>query len=141
MILLVVCVVAVVVDLVPGLPARLGLRRQVDDAWVYQYRGWAYGLGFGVQLGTGVLTVVSSAQILVALIAAALLPSLAAAGLVGALIGLLRGLPTVLTRRVTSVERLMSLGRRVEAARPLGHRVVIGGGCVLAAFLAVVVIS
>ncbi len=35
------------------------VRRQVDDQWLYRYRGWVYGLGFGFQLGLGVVTVVS----------------------------------------------------------------------------------
>src|SRR5215469_10766493 len=36
------------------------VHRQVDDAWLYRYRGWFYGAGFGAQLGIGFLTIVNS---------------------------------------------------------------------------------
>ena len=36
-------------------------RRQVDEAWLGRYRGWVVGVGFGAQLGFGVVTIVTSA--------------------------------------------------------------------------------
>ena len=39
-----------------GLPS---MRRQVNEEWLNRYRGWVYGLGFGAQVGTGVLTIVT----------------------------------------------------------------------------------
>src|SRR6266446_10985586 len=33
------------------------IRRQVDEAWLGIYRGWVYGVGYGVQLGRGVGTI------------------------------------------------------------------------------------
>src|SRR5436190_5073676 len=54
--------VAVAVDLVPGLRAP-GPRRQVNEAWLQRYRGWVYGAGFGLQLGLGVTTIVSTAAV------------------------------------------------------------------------------
>lgn len=136
-ILFVASVIAVLFDLRPGSAAYLGLRRQVNERWVYEYRGWAYGLGFGIQLGTGVLTVVSSAQILLALLAASLAPTLVGASLIGGLIGLTRGAPVLLTSRVRSPDGLVALGRRVEAARWAGHHAVVVGGILLAALLGV----
>src|SRR5579863_7210721 len=47
-----------------------GPRRQVNEQWLDEVRGWVYGLGFGAQLGVGITTVVSSAATYVALIAA-----------------------------------------------------------------------
>src|SRR5437660_11825965 len=38
--------------------AAPGPRRQVNERWLDEYRGWVYGLGFGAQLGLGVTTVV-----------------------------------------------------------------------------------
>src|SRR6266498_4048122 len=35
------------------------VRRQVNEEWLHRYRGWVYGLGFGVQLGVGFSTVVA----------------------------------------------------------------------------------
>src|SRR2546423_14617654 len=36
------------------------IRRQVDEDWLHRYRGWVYGVGFGFQLGAGLLTIVTS---------------------------------------------------------------------------------
>ena len=41
--------------------AAPGPRRQVNERWLDEYRGWVYGLGFGAQLGLGVTTVITSA--------------------------------------------------------------------------------
>src|SRR5437899_2146684 len=46
------------------------VRRQVDEEWVTRYRGWVYGLGFGVQLGLGVVTIVTSPAVYAMVIAA-----------------------------------------------------------------------
>src|ERR1700737_74390 len=50
------CVVAALVDAsrwrVPS------WRRQVNEDWLRRYRGWVYGIGFGFQLGLGVVTIV-----------------------------------------------------------------------------------
>ena len=35
-----------------------GPRRQVDENWLGQYRGWVIGLGYGLQLGSGFATIV-----------------------------------------------------------------------------------
>ena len=58
-----------------SISARLrvpGPRRQVNERWLDEYRGWVYGLGFGAQLGLGVTTIVTSAATYVALFAALL---------------------------------------------------------------------
>ena len=60
---------AVLLELLPG--RMPGPRRQVNERWLDEYRGWVYGLGFGAQLGLGVSTVVSSAATYVAIIACA----------------------------------------------------------------------
>src|ERR1700748_1348549 len=60
--------VAIVLD---GLPRAVpGPRRQVDERWLDEYRGWVYGAGYGAQLGLRVTTGVSSAATYVALLAA-----------------------------------------------------------------------
>src|SRR5687767_9070368 len=56
--------------------------RQVDDAWLYRYRGWVTGIGFGFQLGLGVVTVVTTAFTYVTFLAAFLAGSLAAGALI-----------------------------------------------------------
>src|SRR5436305_8031159 len=47
-----------------------GPRRQVDESWLDRYRGWVYGVGFGFQLGAGVVTIVSASAVYVVLGAA-----------------------------------------------------------------------
>lgn len=39
------------------------VHRQVDERWVGRYRGWVYGAGFGVQLGSGLTTTVTTAAV------------------------------------------------------------------------------
>src|SRR5437660_5144106 len=60
-VLAVACAVGLVADLGPGrLPT---VRRQVDERWLRRYRGWVYGVGFGFQLGLGVVTVVTASAV------------------------------------------------------------------------------
>src|SRR5665213_1536531 len=44
-----VLLIVLAVDLRPGAPP--GPRRQVNERWLDEYRGWVYGAGFGAQLG------------------------------------------------------------------------------------------
>lgn len=37
-----------------------GTRRQVDEDWLGRYRDWVTGLGFGLQLGAGFMTIIPS---------------------------------------------------------------------------------
>src|SRR5919201_2557430 len=83
------------------------LRRQVNEQWLHRYRGWVYGAGFGVQLGTGVVTIVSSASVYCALAAAALVGSPAWGAAAGATFGLVRGLTVLPARLVRSPAALV----------------------------------
>ena len=58
-----VVVAAALVDLGIGGVRLPTTKRQVDERWLTQYRGWVYGVGFGFQLGLGLVTVVTSAAI------------------------------------------------------------------------------
>lgn len=103
-------VLAVIADL-GG--ARLPGRRQVDERWLTSYRGWVYGLGFGVQLGFGLVTVVNTLLVGVVLLAGVLLlPSQAVA--LGALYGLSRGVGATVNGGVRSVGDLRRLHRRID---------------------------
>lgn len=60
-------------------------RRQVDENWLSRYRGWVYGLGFGLQLGFGLVTIVTSASfysLVAMMILAGSFPTALSAGLV-----------------------------------------------------------
>ena len=86
-----------------------GPRRQVNERWLDEYRGWVYGLSFGAQLGLGVTTVVTSAATYAALAAAALSGSAARGGVIGALFGLVRGVTPLAAARVRTPAELLGL--------------------------------
>ena len=71
-------------------------RRQVDERWLSTYRSWVTGLGYGGQLGLGVVTIVSSAATYAALLAELLLAAPGPSALVGAVFGLSRAAPVLL---------------------------------------------
>jgi hypothetical protein len=91
------------------------IRRQVDERWLQKYRGWVYGVGFGAQLGTGLVTIVSSAAVYVMVIAALLTRSIAYGALIGTIFGLVRGLSILLAWRVTTPDDLRRFHRRLAA--------------------------
>lgn len=119
-----VAVLGLAADVGPlALPTR---HRQVDEAWLTRYRGWVYGLGFGAQLGSGVVTIVTSSLTYVVLAAAALSGSVAAGVAIGATFGLVRALPVLGFARVRSPGGLRTAMRRVEAWRgPVDRGVVV----------------
>jgi len=91
--------------------------RQVDERWLGRYRGWVYGLGFGVQLGAGVLTIVPSSVIYVALAAAALTRSPAGGALVGLVFGLSRAVPLLSGATTRTASALRARLAAVHRAR------------------------
>jgi len=131
----VACLLAAWADLTTG---RLPLgRRQVDERWLGLYRGWVYGLGFGYQLGLGVVTVVTSAATLAVLAVALLTQSPVAGAVVGLVFGAARALPALLVRRVDTPDGLRRLAGRVEHHAPAAARTTVAalaaGGAVLVA--------
>lgn len=130
-----VCLLAAAADLAPGrLPVG---RRQVDERWLGVYRGWVYGLGFGYQLGLGLVTIVTSAATFAVLAVALLTQSPLAGAVVGLVFGSARALPALLVRSVDRPDRLRQLARRVEQQRRTAARVTVAalavGGSVLVA--------
>jgi len=104
-------VVAILLDLAPG--AAPGPRRQVDERWLDEYRGWVYGLGYGWQLGLGLTTVVSSAATYVAFLAALLSGSPAAGAIILGVFGAVRGLTPLAAASVRTPGRLVAFHRRL----------------------------
>ncbi len=128
---------AVALDLLA--PAVPGPRRQVNERWLDEYRGWVYGLGYGVQLGLGVTTIVSSAALYAALGAAFLAGPAGGAVIVGCF-GAVRGLTPLAAARVRTPGELMALHRGLERWRAgvrWSSTVLLGGLCVVALVLAV----
>jgi hypothetical protein len=92
-----------------------GPRRQVNERWLDEYRGWVYGLGYGAQLGVGLTTVVMSAAIYVALIAAFLSANASSGALVIAVYGAIRGMTPLLAARVRTPQQLVALHEQMLA--------------------------
>jgi hypothetical protein len=98
------------------------IRRQVNEDWLRQYRSWVYGLGFGLQLGAGVATVVTSASIYLVFVVALCAPSMALAVAIGSAFGLVRALPVLLTARVTTFAQLGRLHQWLSSLQPGARR-------------------
>ena len=119
-----------VLDLRVGGSSLPSWRRQVDVQWLDEYRGWVMGLGFGAQLGFGLVTIITSATTYAAVLLAVLSGHPAAGLLIGGAFGLVRALPSVLMWRVRDRAALHVVFSRVERwANPadLVARVSLGG--------------
>lgn len=101
--------------------------RQVDERWLTTYRGWVYGAGFGLQLGAGVATIVTSAATYATLAAAFLSASWQGGLVVGVAFGAVRSVPLLLTGRLRSAGALHRVTQRVEAAEPAARRFAVAG--------------
>ncbi len=114
-----------------------GGRRQVDEDWLTRYRGWVYGGAFGVQLGLGVVTIVTSATTYALLALAVLTGDLRAGAALGLAFGLVRGLPVLALRDVHAPARLREVARELAARARTAQRaavaVLVAGAVVLAA--------
>ncbi len=107
----VLAVLAGLLDLSPVKP--LTPRRQVNQDWIGHFRGWVYGLGFGVQLGVGFTVFVMSWGYYAMLAAAFLSRSILAGVLMGAVFGFGRGLLLFPSRWITTPDKLFRFHRRL----------------------------
>jgi hypothetical protein len=124
-----------VVDLRSGEQGPPSWRRQVDEAWLARYRGWVYGLGFGVQLGLGVVTIVTSSTVYATVVLAALTGSTTGGALLGLVFGGVRALPVLALRRVDDRAELHRVFARLERLR--GPADAVARGALVGAALAV----
>lgn len=108
------------------------VRRQVDERWLNAYRSWVYGFGFGIQLGAGVVTIVSTASVYVTFaacwLAGAPVPGLA----IGAAFGAARAATLFGARGVRDPGALQELGRRLVRWASPARRATLAGELVLA---------
>ena len=118
-------------------------RRQVDEAWLDRYRGWVYGVGFGAQLGFGLVTIVTSATVYAVALFAALSCSGAVGMVIGVVFGAIRALPVVTLARVHDRAALHRVFRRLEHWGPRADRLAHGSlaGASVALVAAAVVVS
>lgn len=128
------------IAVVAGLGAAMDLarreppswRRQVDEDWLVRYRGWVYGLGFGLQLGLGVVTIVTSASLYSMVAITILADSFGVSLLVGTVFGLARAVVILLGRRAVDPSSLRMMMRRLQDGLPLARAAVIGCQALLA---------
>jgi MFS family permease len=92
--------------------------RQVNERWLDQFRPWAYGAGFGWQIGNGLSTYIMTAAVYLGIVLGALTAEPVLAVLLGALFGLVRGLGVLLGRRIASTTDLQAFHRRFDALEP-----------------------
>ena len=109
-----VCVVGLALDLHVGGLAPPSVRRQVNQDWLARYRGWVYGGNFGFQLGLGVVTIVTTSTIYVALALGLLAGSFVGGLAIGGTFGLVRALPILAVRRVQDPAQLREIVGRVQ---------------------------
>jgi hypothetical protein len=95
-----------------------GPRRQVNEDWLREYRGWVYGAGFGGQLGVSVATIVTTSLVYATLCAAFLSASAGSGALVAGVGGAARGLTLLAGARVQAPDDLVRLHGRIGALRP-----------------------
>jgi hypothetical protein len=114
-----------------------GHRRQVDEVWLDRYRSWVYGGGFGWQIGVGLATFIVTACVYLTVALAALTASPLTAFLVCTGFGLVRGLAVLLSRGVTTAERMQAMHRRFDELSAPSRRLTIVAQLVLAALSAV----
>ena len=83
---LVAVAVGGVLDLLGGRPP--GPHRQVNENWIGTYRGSVYGVAFGAQIGSGLMTYIVTWGVYAMLLASFATGSVTAGALVGAVFGL-----------------------------------------------------
>jgi hypothetical protein len=118
-------------------------KRQVAKEWMTEFRGWVYGLGFGIQLGVGFATIVTSAATYTAFAAAFLAQTPARGAAIGGVYGLIRGAVNLAAWRINSPEQLLRFHHALEqqgaaVARPT---VIVEAGAIAIAVVGTVVIG
>lgn len=101
-------------------------RRQVNENWLQHYRGWVYGAGFGLQLGLGFATIMTTAAVPLTFAFALLSGTVAGGAVIGGGFGLVRGLMVLPARRVLDTKGLVSLHRRISATAGVAAKATTG---------------
>jgi hypothetical protein len=120
-------VTALVAELRPSRVRLPHWRRQVNEDWLDEYRGWVYGAGFGAQLGAGFLTIVTTSAVHLTFVFALLTRSPGLGGVIGGVFGLVRGLSLLVAAPTRNTDDLRLLHRRLDEGRPAAARLVLAG--------------
>jgi len=131
-----VAVVTAAIDLGVGGVDLPIFKRQVNDAWLRRYRSWAYGAGFGWQIGFGVATYIMTAGVFLTIALAVLTADPVQAVAIGLTFGLVRGSAVFVGRPATTPAALGRVHERLEAANPTARAAAAGIQLVAAAVFA-----
>ncbi|HEX2154974.1 MAG TPA: hypothetical protein VHL52_13485 [Acidimicrobiia bacterium] len=125
-----VVLVAGVADLARVTPP--GVKRQVNEDWIGAFRGWVYGVGFGIQLGLGIATFVVTWGVYAVFALAVLTGDPLAGAIVGGSFGLGRSAFPLAAGWIDRPSRLTAFNRAMtDAARPVAR--IVGTGFVIVA--------
>jgi len=113
-------------------------RRQVNERWLDHYRPWVYGAGFGVQIGCGLATYITTAAVYLTVWLAALCGRPWWALGLGIGFGGVRGAAVLLGRSLTTTEAMVSFHRRFFASSPVASWIVIAVEALVATAILVV---
>lgn len=100
--------------------------RQVDETWLGRYRGWVYGGGFGVQLGFGVVTIVTTWSVYAFCLLVALTGSVWVGALLGAVFGVVRAAPVLAMRKATDARSVSAVLGGLARRAVLAQRATVG---------------
>lgn len=98
-------------DILGRLPTNA---RQVDEAWRTAYRDWVVGVGFGIQLGFGLVTIVTTATTYAVVLVCAASADLRVGMLLGGVFGVARALPSLVVARAREPRHLRAIFRRLD---------------------------
>ena len=101
-------------------------RRQVNEDWMTAYRGWAYGAGFGFQLGLGFVTIITSGGVYLTFVLAFLSGSWQWGLLIGLVFGLARASVALSVARVRNPAQLRAAHRRLQELAAPAQRIALG---------------
>jgi sulfite exporter TauE/SafE len=108
------------------------VHRQVDEAWRTRYRGWVWGLGYGVELGIGVVTIVTTSTVYATWAAALLSGSASAGAAIGVAFGLSRALPVLSVARVRRPDQVLRIDAALSRLAAPARRATYATGVLLA---------
>ncbi|MGI9578579.1 MAG: hypothetical protein ACR2OH_10295 [Microthrixaceae bacterium] len=116
-------------------------RRQVNENWLNAYRGWVYGAGFGLQLGFGVVTIITSWSTWAVVVMAVLTGTWWTAVVVATVFGLARGLVLLLARHSDTPADLAALHKRIADSAPSAARATRAGMATIGVASGVLVVA
>ena len=100
--------------------------RQVDEGWLTAYRRWVYASGFGLQLGAGLMTVITTAAVPLVFLLALLSGRVTDGLLIGATFGMARAAPVAGLARTHTPAALRRRHQRLTGAAPVARWATVG---------------